>query len=96
MSPAVSTTPSPMSTAMSVPGARSPSSATPEVNVSALGENAIILQVLLWIDAPRGKRSVRDDVYRRAVSRFAEAGIDIPFPQRVVRITEGAGPVDGP
>jgi len=61
----------------------------PEVNVTALGDHAIVLQVLLWIDAPRGKRAVRDDVYRRALSRFAEAGIEIPFPQRVVQITEG-------
>lgn len=68
----------------------------PEVNVASLGDHAVVLQVLLWIDAPRGKRAVRDDVYRRALSRFAEAGIDIPFPQRVVRITEGAGPVDAP
>ncbi len=61
----------------------------PEVNVTSLGDSAIVLQVLLWIDAPRGKRAVRDDVYRRALSRFAEAGIEIPFPQRVVQITDG-------
>lgn len=61
----------------------------PEVNVVSLGDNAILLQILLWIDAPRGKRAVRDDVYRRALSRFAEAGIEIPFPQRMVHITDG-------
>ena len=62
---------------------------TPEVNVESLGDNAILLQVLVWIDAPRGKRRVRDAVYRRALARFEEAGIEIPFPQRVVQITGG-------
>ncbi len=65
------------------------STPTPEVNVRTLGDNAIVLQVLVWIDAPRGKRSVRDAVYRRALARFREAGIEIPFPQRVVQMTDG-------
>ena len=59
----------------------------PEVNVRTLGDNAIVLQLLVWIDAPRGKRSVRDAVYRRALLQFEEADIEIPFPQRVVQLT---------
>ena len=62
---------------------------TPEVNVASLGDNAILLQVLVWIDAPRGKRAVRDVIYRRALTRFAKADIEIPFPQRVVQMTDG-------
>jgi len=62
----------------------------PEVNVRALGDSAVTLQVLAWIDAPRGKRRVRDAVYRRALTRLEEAGIEIPFPQRVVQLTDGA------
>jgi MscS family membrane protein len=69
---------------------------SPEVNVKTLGDNAVALQVLLWIDGPRGKRSVRDAVYRQALSRFAEAGIEIPFPQRVVQLREGAKACDNP
>ena len=56
----------------------------PEVNVAALGDDAVVLQVLVWIDAPRGKRRVRDQVYRAALTRFAAAGIEIPFPQRTL------------
>ena len=59
---------------------------TPEVNVAGLGDNAVALQVLAWIDGPRGKRRVRDHVYRCALLRFTEAGIEIPFPQRVVHL----------
>ena len=58
----------------------------PEVNVTSLGDDAIVLQVLVWIDGPRGKRSVRDQVYRMALARFREEDIDIPFPQRVVHL----------
>jgi MscS family membrane protein len=67
----------------------------PEVNVASLGDNAILLQVLVWINAPRGKRRVRDAVYRRALTRFAEANIEIPFPQRVVQLTDGAQNFEG-
>jgi MscS family membrane protein len=60
----------------------------PEVNVTALDDSAVVLQVLAWIDGPRGKRRVRDHVYRHALARFAEAGLQIPFPQRVVYLHE--------
>ncbi len=66
----------------------------PEVNVASLGDNAILLQILVWIDGPRGKRAVRDAVYRRTLNRFREANVEIPFPQRVVQITDGSPPAD--
>ncbi len=62
----------------------------PEVNVRTLGDNAIVLQILVWIDRPRGKRAVRNAVYRRALARFDEVGIEIPFPQRVVHMRTGS------
>jgi len=67
----------------------------PEVNVASLGDNAVVLQVLVWIDVPRGKRAVRDTIYRRALTRFAEANVEIPFPQRVVQLTDGAQNCEG-
>ena len=63
--------------------------------MASLGDNAILLQVLVWIDAPRGKRRVRDAVYRRALTRFEEADIEIPFPQRVVQLTDGTPAREG-
>ncbi len=56
----------------------------PEVNVTALGDNAVVLQVLVWIDGPRGKRAVRDRIYRETLAQFQAEDIEIPFPQRVV------------
>ncbi len=64
----------------------------PEINVVSLGDNSVVLQVLAWIDGPRlgaEKRTVRDRVYRRVLARFEQAGIDIPFPQRVVQMQGG-------
>jgi MscS family membrane protein len=61
-----------------------------EVNVRVLDDNAIVLQVLVWIDRPRGKRAVRDAVYRQALRRFDDAGIEIPFPQRVLHVPDTA------
>jgi len=63
----------------------------PEVNVASLDDSAVALQVLAWIDVPRGKRAVRDQIYRRALARFRDEGIDVPFPQRVVHVARGAG-----
>lgn len=62
----------------------------PEVNVRSLGDNAVILQALVWIDGPRGKRKVRDQIFRRALTRFEEEGVEIPFPHRVVHLHEAS------
>ena len=66
----------------------------PEVNVRTLGDDAVGLQILVWIDRPRGKRAVRNAVYRQALARFDAAGIEIPFPQRVVHVRDEASNVD--
>lgn len=65
----------------------------PEVNVKALGDNAILLQILVWIDRPRGKRAVRNSVYRQALAAFSEVGIEIPFPQRTIHLPDPLPPV---
>jgi len=56
----------------------------PEVNLVAFGDSAVEFEVLVWLDSPRGRRTVRDRVYRRIFNRFDEEGIEIPFSQRVV------------
>jgi len=68
----------------------------PEVNVASLDDSAVVLQILVWIDAPRGKRAVRDQIYRGALARFRDENIGIPFPQRVVHVARGAGNETGP
>ncbi len=56
----------------------------PEVNMEGFGDNALEFQILVWLDSPRGRRTVRNRVYRRIFHRFNEENIEIPYPQRVV------------
>jgi len=56
----------------------------PEVNLTAFGDSALQFEIQVWIDSPRGRRTVRDFVYRSLYHQFDEHGIEIPYPQRVV------------
>ena len=60
----------------------------PEVNVVELGESAVELRILVWQEEPRGKRRVRDSIYRETLRRFREEGIEIPYPHRDVTLNE--------
>lgn len=56
----------------------------PWVLTSAFGESAVTYKLRVWIkdwaDVPR----VHDEIFARLWYRFGRAGIEIPFPQRVV------------
>lgn len=52
----------------------------PEVNVVELGDSGVLIEVLAWQEGPRGRRGTRDEVYREALARLAEAGIEVPYP----------------
>ncbi len=70
---------------------------TPPSNVwlTAFGESAVEHEILVWINDPEsGVGSVKSDVLNRLWGLFKEHGIEIPFPQRVVRIERGAGKQD--
>jgi MscS family membrane protein len=60
----------------------------PEVGLHEFGDNALILRIHVWLTSPRGRRHVRDAVYRKILVRFRENDIEIPFPQRVIRGSE--------
>jgi MscS family membrane protein len=53
---------------------------TPEVNVVELADSGVVIEVLAWQQGPRGKRHTRDRLYRQTLTRFDEAGIEIPYP----------------
>ena len=49
-----------------------------------MADSALIFKVILWIN-DRGKRiAARDKLVEDIYRRLNEAGIEIPFPQRVV------------
>jgi small-conductance mechanosensitive channel len=54
-------------------------------------DSGIDLQLGVWIDDPEnGVLAIRSDLYLDIWRAFQEAGIEIPFPQREVRILPGA------
>ncbi len=62
----------------------------PGAFVTALGADGVDLEVGFWIrDPEEGTLAVRSDITRAVLSRFAAEGIEIPFPQRDVRIISG-------
>lgn len=68
----------------------------PEANVVELGDSGIGIQVLAWQQGPRGRRHTRDVVYRAALRRFAEEGIEIPYPHVDVQFRDEPPERSGP
>jgi small-conductance mechanosensitive channel len=69
---------------------------TPEPGafVTAFGADGIDLEVGFWIrDPEEGTLAVRSEIARMVLRRFAAEGIQIPFPQRDVRIVASDGAV---
>jgi small-conductance mechanosensitive channel len=63
----------------------------PVVRLARLGADGLEFSVLFWIADPQnGQLAVRSDVNLRILKGLREAGIEIPFPQRVVHLTSSA------
>ena len=59
----------------------------PEAFLTAFGESGIALELAVWIDDARiGQQTLRSALNRAILKAFAENGIEIPYPQRDVRI----------
>ena len=59
----------------------------PAVWLTAFGDNAFLFEIQLWIDDPEeGLGDLRSDLLKGLWKRFKENGIEVPFPQREVRI----------
>lgn len=58
----------------------------PAVQLDGFGADGLNLILYFWIGDPEnGQGSVRSEVNLRVLRALADAGVDIPFPQRVVR-----------
>jgi len=64
----------------------------PAALVLRLGEVGIELEVGLWIDDPNARGGVQSDLYLEILRRFAAEGIEIPFPQRDIRMLNPSAP----
>jgi small-conductance mechanosensitive channel len=58
----------------------------PAVQLSAFAADGLELTLVFWIaDAANGTGNVRSDVNLAVLALLQSAGVEIPFPQRVVR-----------
>jgi small-conductance mechanosensitive channel len=65
----------------------------PETQLLGFGESGIDLQLNLWIPDPEeGSGSLKSAIYIEIWNRFRAQGIEIPYPQRDIRIISGALP----
>lgn len=56
----------------------------PKLVVRALGADGIDLELRCWLSDPNEKATAVDSILRRVKSKFDEAGVHIPFPQRTL------------
>jgi small-conductance mechanosensitive channel len=65
----------------------------PDVWLIGFGDSSVDFELLVWINLKKvSDRGVRSDLYFRIFRAFKQAGIEIPFPQREIRIkTETPG-----
>jgi len=63
----------------------------PAARIAAFGDSSVNLFVGFWIDDPEnGTANVRSDVLLAIWDAFKQAGVEIPFPQREVRVLKDA------
>lgn len=61
----------------------------PKVLLREFADSGINLELAVWIkDAEEGQLNLRSDLYWAIWTAFKEAGIEIPFPQRVVHLVK--------
>ena len=72
----------------------------PSVWLRVFGDNAIEHEILAWISDPEaGIGSVQSEILNRLWALFRDHGIEVPFPQRDIRVKEwppGQGDTGGP
>lgn len=59
---------------------------SPEIRLDDFGESALSFTLLCWIDRPSEQRRIRSELRIAVVTALASAGLEMPFPQRDIRI----------
>lgn len=65
----------------------------PSARLARFGADGLEFSLLFWIDDPaNGQLNVRSEINLRILHAFRAAGIDIPYPQRVVHVKQHESP----
>jgi len=68
----------------------------PKAFLARFADSGIELELGVWIDDPEtGMLNIRSELNLAIWRAFVEAGIEIPYPQREVRLLPGANAVSG-
>lgn len=62
----------------------------PKVYLMGFGDSAINFELLIWIDRPHDHQQIRSDINYEIERLFSEREIEIPFPQRDLRLRSGS------
>jgi small-conductance mechanosensitive channel len=73
-------------TAMEHPNTLKGGEQMPVVRFSEFGESSLNFKIFIWVDDINNRFKVSSDFRQELNRRFAEAGIEMPFPQRVVTV----------
>ena len=66
----------------------------PSAKLARFAADGLEFSVLFWIDDPaNGQLNVRSEINLKILREFRAAGIELPYPQRVVHIREDAPPL---
>jgi small-conductance mechanosensitive channel len=72
--------------------ARTQQEPAPQVLIKSFADNGIELELGVWVaDPEEGKTNLRSDLYYGIWQEFKTHGIEIPYPQREVRLLAAAG-----
>ncbi len=63
----------------------------PQVLIRLFADNGIDLELSVWVQDPEaGQNNLRSDIYRDIWQEFRTHGIEIPYPQREIRVLNGS------
>ncbi len=74
--------------AMETPSVINEPSRQPVIRFSDFGESSLVFKVFIFIDDVNHRFKVASDFRKEVNRRFAQEGIEIPFPQRVVHLVD--------
>lgn len=67
----------------------------PSVQFQMLGESALEVEVLFWVADPQRHMEISSRVRELVLVAFAQAGIEIPFPQQTVHLVDNRPSTNG-